>query len=179
MPVYKKILFVGLVIITLIAVLNSVKTQANMSLKKGNKIPNFTLKDQDNKDFSIDNYIGNPMVIYFYPKDDTPGCIKEACSFRDQYEAFINKNVLVVGISSDSVVSHKKFSNKYNLPFKLLADTNKEVRKAFGVKKSTLGLIPGRVTFIVDSKGIIQYVFESQFKAEKHIEKALEIIKKL
>ncbi len=179
MPLYKKILFIGLVLLSAIAFINGNKVDTHMQLKKGDKIPHFTLKDQNNNDFSIQDYLGKPMVIYFYPKDDTPGCTKEACLFRDQFESFSDKEVLVVGISSDNVASHKAFQEKYKLPFTLLADVDKNVRKAFGVKNSTFGLLPGRVTFVVDAKGIILYVFESQFKAEKHIEKALEIIQKL
>ncbi|MCK5678897.1 MAG: peroxiredoxin, partial [Flavobacteriaceae bacterium] len=87
-------------------------------LEKGDTIPLFTLKDQNNKDFNIENYRGKkPLVIYFYPKDDTPGCTKEACSFRDEFEAFTDLNVKVIGISSDNVASHKNFADKYNLPF--------------------------------------------------------------
>jgi peroxiredoxin Q/BCP len=112
-------------------------------------------------------------VIYFYPKDDTPGCTKEACSFRDSYEEFTDRNVKVIGISADDVESHKNFAKKYNLPFTLLADTKNEVRKLFGVKSNMLGLIPGRVTYVVNTGGEIIYIFDSQLKATKHISEAL------
>lgn len=143
----------------------------------GDRVPDFTLKDQDGKDFTLAPYIGKqPIVIYFYPKDDTPGCVKEACAFRDAYEAFTDLHVKVVGISSDEVVSHKRFAEKYKLPFTLLADTKNEIRKRFGVPKSMLGLLPGRVTYVVNARGEVIYIFNSQFGAEKHITEALAIL---
>ncbi len=156
------------------------KTNAQSSnLKVGDKIPSFTLKDQNNNIFSIDSILGKQaIVIYFYPKDDTPGCTKEACSFRDEFETFKNLDAKVIGISSDDVKSHKEFAKKYNLPFTLLADTDKDVRKMFGVPKY-LGMIAGRVTYVVDKKGTIVYIFNSMKKAEKHIEEALKALKAL
>ena len=125
----------------------------------------------------MDDHIGKKaMVIYFYPKDDTPGCTKEACSFRDSYEKFTDKNIEVIGISSDDVQSHKNFADKYNLPFTLLADTNNEVRNLFGVKGNIFGLIPGRVTYVVNKSGKIIFIYDSQFKAEKHIEESIKAI---
>jgi peroxiredoxin Q/BCP len=115
-------------------------------------------------------------VIYFYPKDDTPGCTKEACSFRDSYEEFTDRNVKVIGISADDVESHSNFAKKYNLPFTLLADVDNEVRNLFGVKGNVFGLIPGRVTYVVDKTGVIIYVFQSQLKAERHITEALQAL---
>ncbi len=144
-------------------------------LEVGDKIPSFTLKDQDNHDFNMDDYIGSgPMVIYFYPKDDTPGCTKEACSFRDNFSAFKNLNAKIIGISGDNVESHKAFAEKYNLPFTLLADVNNEVRKKFGVPNTVLGLIPGRVTYVVDNKGIVIHIYDKLRNAEKHIDEALK-----
>ena len=149
-------------------------------LEIGDEIPNFVLKDQDNTDFNIDKFRGKQiLVIYFYPKDDTPGCTTEACSFRDEYEVFTDLNVKVIGVSSDNVVSHKKFAEKYNLPFTLLADTKKEVQKLFGVPKSFLGLIPGRVTYIVSKEGTIVHIFNSMTDAKKHITESLFIIKNM
>ncbi len=145
-------------------------------IEVGDNVPSFRLKDQNGKVFEVNNAIGKPMVIYFYPKDDTPGCTKEACKFRDDFELFSDLETLVIGISADSVASHKKFEQKYNLPFILLADTENEVRRLFGVPKSIL-VLPGRVTYIIDKNGIVQYVFNSQFDAEKHIEIALQKLK--
>jgi peroxiredoxin Q/BCP len=149
-----------------------------MSLKIGDKIPSFTLKDQDGKDFNIDELVGKKaIVIFFYPKDFTPGCIKEVCSFRDQYEDFTDLGAEVIGISGDSENSHDQFAKKYKLPFTLLSDKNKKVRNSFGVKSSLLGLLPGRVTFVIDKKGIVQLIFENQFGAEEHIAESLNILK--
>ena len=145
-------------------------------IKVGEQVPSFLLKDQNGKMFSVRSSIGKPMVIYFYPKDDTPGCVKEACKFRDDFEDFIDLGALVIGISADTVESHKRFAEKYNLPFILLSDTKNEVRKLFGVPKSLI-FLPGRVTYIVDKKGIVQNIFNSQFGAEKHIENALKELK--
>ena len=141
-------------------------------IEVGDSVPSFELKDQNGKLFSVSNSIRKPMVIYFYPKDDTLGCIKEACKFRDDFEKFKDINALVIGISGDSVESHKQFEEKYNLPFTLLADVNNKVRKLFGVPKSML-FLPGRVTYVVDKDGIVQYIFNSQFGAERHIENSL------
>ena len=147
-------------------------------IEVGDSVPSFELKDQNGKLFSVSNSIGKPMVIYFYPKDDTPGCIKEACKFRDDFEKFKDINALVIGISGDSVESHKEFEEKYNLPFTLLADVNNKVGKLFGVPKSMF-FLPGRVTYVVDKDGIVQYIFNSQFGAEKHIENSLKKLNEL
>ena len=149
-----------------------------MALKVGDKLPNFKAKDTRGNDFDSCDYVGKqPVVIYFYPKDDTPGCTTQACGFRDQYQDFKDLGAEVIGISADSVPSHIKFQNKFNLPFILLSDYDKKIRKTFGVFKDYLGLIDGRTTYVADKNGIIQLVFDST-SAIKHIEKALEILKK-
>ena len=150
-----------------------------MSLKIGDIVPNFTAKDSQGEVFESQNFLGRkPLVIYFYPKDNTPGCTTEACSFRDQYEDFKDLGAEVIGISSDSVKSHHKFAKKHELPFILLSDQNKKLRSLFGVKNNLFGLLPGRVTYIIDRNGVVIYIFDSM-NAAKHIEKALEIIKEL
>jgi thioredoxin-dependent peroxiredoxin len=149
-----------------------------MALTVGDQIPNFSTKDSDGNEFKSSSIIGiKPTVIYFYPKDDTPGCTAQACSFRDQYEDFKELGAEVIGISGDSVRSHVKFVEKYNLPFILLSDSDNALRKLFGVKPDFFGLIPGRVTYIVDKNGVIQLVFDS-LSAKKHIPTALSFIKK-
>lgn len=148
------------------------------TIKIGDTIPTFSLKNQNNELFTVNKLMNTPMVIYFYPKDDTPGCTKEACKFRDEFEQFTDLGALVIGISADDVASHKAFEEKYNLPFTLLADTNNEVRKLFGVPKN-LFFIPGRVTYVVDKKGVVQYIFNSQLGAEKHIENSLQKLKEI
>ncbi len=173
----KRIAYFALLIVLILIVFSVFRSSAQNPLKVGDKIPSFQLKDQSGENFDVDQYIGNTaMVIYFYPKDDTPGCTKEACSFRDSYEAFTDKNIKVIGISSDDVESHKNFAAKYNLPFTLLADTESEVRDLFGVKNNAFGLIPGRVTYVIDQKGEIIFMYDSQFKAAKHIEESIKAI---
>ena len=145
----------------------------------GETAPAFTLKDQNGQTVSLGDFAGRKnVVVYFYPKDDTPGCTKESCTFRDQYTAFTDIGAEVLGISSDSEQSHKKFAEKYKLPFPLLADTSGEVRKQFQVPKS-LGLLPGRVTFVIDKKGVIRHVFNSQLNPTKHVDEAITVLKTL
>src|SRR5680860_266986 len=125
-----------------------------MAIKKGDKCPKFTLKDQNGEQFNMEDVLGKEnLVLYFYPKDDSPGCTKQACSFRDSFEDFVEIGARVIGISSDDEKSHKKFAKKHNLPFTLLADSDKKVRKMFGVPTNLLGLIPGRVTYVIDKEG--------------------------
>jgi peroxiredoxin Q/BCP len=149
------------------------------ALKVGDKIPNFKSKDTKGNDFDSTSIVGKkPLVIYFYPKDNTPGCTAEACSFRDLYEDFVDLGAEVIGISSDSVASHQKFTKQYKLPFILLSDSNKKIRSLFGVPSGMFGLLPGRVTYVVDKEGIIQMIFDSML-AGKHISKALVAVKKI
>ena len=148
-------------------------------IKVGDKLPLFGAKDQNGNDFYIASVLGKKvLVIYFYPKDDTPGCTKQACFFRDQYEEFTDLGVEVIGISGDSVQSHKKFAEAYKLPFTLLSDQDKSLRKLFGVSTNLLGLLPGRVTYVVDKEGIVRMVFDSM-NAENHFSKTIEQVKKL
>ncbi|MDI5887338.1 MULTISPECIES: peroxiredoxin [Flavobacterium] len=150
-----------------------------MGLKVGDTIPNFKAKDANGNDFDSQNIVGKkPLVIYFYPKDNTPGCTAEACSFRDQYEDFKDLGADVIGISSDSVSSHQQFSEQYKLPFILLSDNDKKIKTLFGVPSGLFGLLPGRVTYVTDKNGVIQMIFDSVL-ATKHIPKALQAIKKL
>jgi peroxiredoxin Q/BCP len=151
-----------------------------MELKVGDKIPNFVAKDTEGNDFDIKELVGKkPLVIYFYPKDSSPGCTAQACSFRDQYEDFKDLGAEVIGISGDSVDSHKKFAKQYKLPFILLSDNYKKIRKLFGVSSSMFGMLPGRVTYVADKNGEIKMIFDSSMMATKHITKALQSIKDL
>jgi peroxiredoxin Q/BCP len=145
-------------------------------IEVGDKLPIFRLYNQDGKRIDIANYIGKPMVIYFYPKDDTPGCTKEACSFRDEYHHFTKSSVTIFGVSGDSIASHKKFQSKYRLPFDLLSDKNNTVRNLFGVPADLFGLIPGRVTYVIDRAAIVRHIFDSQMNVNKHIEEALKVL---
>jgi peroxiredoxin Q/BCP len=157
------------------------QTKNNMNkIKIGSSIPAFTLPDQDGNLFDINSVLGKKnLVIYFYPKDDSPGCTKEACSFRDQFEVFKEADAVIIGISGQSVKSHKEFADKHRLTFTLLSDEDGKVRKQFGVPSDLFGLLPGRVTFIADKKGKVIYVFNSQTQASRHVDEALRILKEL
>jgi len=146
-------------------------------VKVGERAPDFTLPDADGKDVRLADFAGRPVVLYFYPKDDTPGCTKEACTFRDQYQDFQDAGAAVLGVSSDSSESHRKFAARHRLPFPLLADRGGKVRKRYGVP-ATLGLLPGRVTFVIDGGGVVRHAFNSQLDATRHVEEALGVLQK-
>ena len=149
-------------------------------VQKGSKVPSFALSDQNGKLFDITSVLGKKnLVIYFYPKDDSPGCTKEACTFRDQFEAFREADAEIIGISSDDVESHKKFAEKYRLTYTLLSDTDGKVRKLFGVPSDLFGLLPGRVTYVINKQGIVIHTFDSQLQSQKHIEESLSALKRI
>ena len=150
-----------------------------MAVKVGDSAPNFTLTSQDGSTVSLNDFRGKKsVVLYFYPKDDTPGCTAESCAFRDSYETFKQAGAEVIGISGDSSNSHAKFASKYQLPFTLLSDDKNEVRKLYGVP-ATLGLLPGRVTYVIDQNGVVRHIFNSQFNFKGHIEESLKILKEM
>ena len=150
-----------------------------MALQVGDKVPKFSAIDTNGNVFESDTIVGKKsLVIYFYPKDDTRVCTEQACSFRDQYEDFKALGADVIGVSSDSAKSHQKFTKQYKLPFVLLSDSDKKLRRLFGVPNDLLGLIPGRVTYVIDKEGMVQLVFNSML-GKIHIEKALEILKRM
>ncbi|MCL1935785.1 MAG: thioredoxin-dependent thiol peroxidase [Defluviitaleaceae bacterium] len=149
-------------------------------LKEKDKAPNFTLKDTYENDVTLSDFIGKKVVIYFYPKDSTPGCTKQACNFRDNIEKFEENNIAVIGISADDAKSHKKFTEKYKLPFTLLSDTEKEVVKLYGVWREKMnfgvaafGIV--RTTFIIDEKGYIEKIFD-KVKASINAEEVMEYL---
>ena len=148
-----------------------------MKLKIDDKIPSFCLKDQNGNIRSPDN-LNKPLVLFFYPKDDTPGCTIEACGFRDKYDLFKILGAQVWGISNGNSQSHLDFANKNNLPYPLLCDINNILRKQFGVPKK-LGFIEGRVTYIIDSNGIIIHIFEDLLNGPAHIKEAIMALKTL
>jgi len=152
---------------------------SSKTLKVGDVAPDFTLPAQEGRTVRLSDFRGKkPVVVYFYPKDNTPGCTTEACTFRDQYHDFQQMGAEVIGISSDDTASHEGFATKHRLPFILLSDTDGAVRKAYGVP-ATLGLLPGRMTFVIDQDGVIRHIFNSQLRAARHVEEALGILKKL
>lgn len=145
----------------------------------GDKAPDFTLSSNTGETVSLSQFFGKKnVVLFFYPKDESRGCTKEACAFRDSYEVFKDLGAEVLGINAGDLESHQKFVNKYMLPFKLLVDKDNGVRELYGVA-STLGIVSGRVTYVIDKKGIVRHIFSSQFQPEKHIEEAINVLRTL
>ena len=149
------------------------------TLSIGDRAPAFTLKTQSGEDWQLETALENgPVVLFFYPKDETKICTAEACSFRDRHEVFTESGAQIVGISSDSVESHRRFASRHTLPYTLLSDPGGKVRGQFGVKK-TLGLFDGRVTFVIDRDRTIAHVFSSALHAERHVQEALRTIQRM
>jgi thioredoxin-dependent peroxiredoxin len=145
----------------------------------GDRAPALTAQAHNGQQVSLADFQGKSVVVlYFYPKDDTPVCTKEACAFRDAYEDFVRAGAVVIGVSSDSADRHQAFASGHQLPFLLLPDEDGTLRKAFGVPKS-LGIFPGRVTYVIDREGVVRHVFNSQFSADRHVAEALQIVTKL
>lgn len=156
------------------------KSQNVEKITVGSVIPSFELRDQNGNLFQIDSVVEKKnLVIYFYPKDDSPGCTKEACAFRDQFEVFEEADAIIIGISAQSIKSHLDFANKHNLNFTLLSDSGNKVRELFGVPTNFFGLISGRVTYIVNKQGKVVYLFNSQIQAEKHVDEAVRILQEM
>lgn len=150
------------------------------TLKAGAQAPDFTLKDQEGKEIQLSKILEQKhVVLYFYPKDETPGCTKEACGFRDNYEDFKDAGAEVIGISGDSISSHQKFASKQRLPFILLSDQNLKVHKQYGIPTGLFWAMRGRVTFLIDQSGRIRNVFSSRLNIDKHINEALTQLKAL
>lgn len=148
-------------------------------LKVGDEAPNFTLVNQDGKTVSLSDYKGKKnVVLFFYPKDQTQGCTKEACSFRDNYETITDLGAEVIGINGDGTSSHKAFADKHSLPYHLVSDKGSQVRKAYGVS-TMFFILPERITFVIDKQGIIQYVHNEKSDPTDHITKAIEALQKL
>ncbi len=148
-------------------------------INKGDYLPDVALKDQNGVKRSLAEFKGKPVVVYFYPKNETPGCVAEACSFRDSYEEFKTLGAEVVGISGDSQSSHASFAKKRRLDFVLLSDKNRIAEKAFGVPRNLFGLLPGRVTFVADKDGEIIHTFSSGVNATKHVSESLKVIRSI
>lgn len=157
----------------------SPRTAIVAKVTEGSIPPAFTLKDQDGRSVSLSKFKGKPVVIYFYPADETPGCTKQACAFRDSYEKFKKAGAEVIGISGDDVASHKSFKEKYRLPFTLLADEGNKVRKEWGVPADLFGALPGRQTYVLDRNGVVRLVYNNQFQPEKHIDETLKFLQSL
>jgi peroxiredoxin Q/BCP len=148
-------------------------------VKTGDKAPDFTLPNQDGVSVSLSDHENQSnVVLFFYPKDFSPGCTTQACTFRDRYEDFTDLGAVVIGISSDSVESHKKFLDTYKLPFTLLSDQQGQARELFGATKA-LGFLPRRFTFIIDKKGIVRHIFTSEIDMKKHVDEALRVLREI
>jgi thioredoxin-dependent peroxiredoxin len=148
-------------------------------IQVGDKAPDFTLPSQSGEQVRLSDRLGDRVVVlYFYPKDNTSGCTAEACAFRDSYETCSEAGAEVIGVSSDSVDRHAGFASKHSLPFTLLSDQGGRVRKTYGVP-ATLGLLPGRVTYVIDRTGTVRMVFNSMTNIGKHVEDALDVVRKL
>ncbi len=153
------------------------KTMPKEPVKVGDTAPDFTLPNQSGSPVRLNDIVGKKVVVlYFYPKDFTSGCTKEACAFRDGFEVFKREGAEVIGVSSDTPDSHGKFAAAYHLPFTLLSDEGGKVRKLYGVP-ATMGVFPGRVTYIIDTKGVVRYIYNSQFKPTEHVDEALKVLR--
>ena len=147
-------------------------------IEEGQTAPDFSLPSHEGKMVKLSDYVDkNVVVLYFYPKDFTSGCTTEACTFRDNFEDFKDLGAVVIGVGSDSVESHKKFVEKYNLPFTLLSDEGGKIREQYGAAK--FGGLPARITFVIDKKRVVRMVFESMLNAKQHIEEAKKVVKLL
>ena len=151
-----------------------------MTLRIGQQAPEFEKTTHKGETIRLAQLRGDKaVVLYFYPKDDTPGCTAEACSFRDAYEDFVDAGAVVVGVSADSLDSHEQFAAHHRLPFELISDGDGKLRKAYQVPTSMLGLLPGRVTYVIDREGKVQHVFNSQVQARRHVKEALEVVRRI
>ena len=149
-----------------------------MPIAVGDQAPQFKAIDQNGVERSIADLGGKPLVLFFYPKDDTPGCTIEACSFRDQYSAFQALGAEVWGVSGDGASSHRRFAGKHQLPYPLLVDEGNALRNAFGVAK-TLFVLPGRVTYVIDGAGVVRLVFDEMLDANAHVRQAIATLEQL
>jgi peroxiredoxin Q/BCP len=145
-------------------------------LQVGDRAPDFSATTQDGSTIRLSDFVGERgLVLFFYPKDGTPVCTKEACSFRDSYELFVKAGAEVVGVSSDSAASHQAFTKQHKLSFPLISDSDGALRRVFGVP-TTLGLFPGRVTYVIDKEGFVRLIFSAQFASDEHVEQALKAL---
>ena len=170
----KRIILV--IAITIFGGINMVNAKG---LNVGDKAPDFKLPSQNDTEVSLSDFLGKKdVVLYFYPKDNTGVCDKQACAFRDAFDVFTDEGAQVIGVSGDSVESHKKFAKEKRLPFILLSDPGHKLAKEYGIGK-WMGLLYNRVTFVIDKDGIIRHKFKAMLKADKHIEESLEVLKSL
>ena len=148
-------------------------------VREGDTAPDFRLPAHTGEEISLSSYRGESVVVlFFYPKDGTPVCTKEACVFRDAYEDFVEAGAVVIGVSDDAIERHRSFASEHRLPFLLVSDEGGTLRKAYGVQK-TLGILPGRTTYVIDKQGVIRLIFNSQLAAERHVAEALKTVQEV
>jgi len=149
------------------------------SIQVGDHAPDFTAEAHDGRRFTLSEFHGQKVVVlFFYPSDGTPVCTAESCAFRDAYTDFVEAGAVVIGVSGDSPESHRTFAAEHRLPFVLVSDQSGVIRTAFGVPK-TPGVLPGRVTYVIDTKGFVRLLFNSQLAASRHVTEALRVVKQL
>ncbi len=147
-----------------------------MSVSVGDRAPDFTATGHEGQEFRLSDYRDkNVVVLFFYPKDGTPICTREACAFRDAYEQFTDAGAVVIGVSADSLDRHRSFASSHGLPFILVSDSDGSLRETFSVPK-TMGFLPGRVTYVIDREGIVRLIFNAQMTADRHVQEALAAI---
>lgn len=147
-----------------------------MSVSVSDRAPDFTATGHEGQEFRLSDYRDkNVVVLFFYPKDGTPICTREACAFRDAYEQFTEAGAVVIGVSADSLDRHRSFASSHGLPFILVSDSDGSLRKTFSVPK-TMGFLPGRVTYVIDREGIVRLIFNAQMTADRHVQEALAAI---
>ncbi len=145
-------------------------------MKAGSKAPDFSARTADGQQIQLSQFLGQRgLVLFFYPKDGTRICTAEACAFRDSYEKFVDAGFEVIGISSDSQISHQQFAERNALPFPLISDSDGALRKLFNVPR-TLGLLPGRATYVIDRDGIIRHIYSAALASDNHVTEALDAI---
>ena len=149
-----------------------------MALTVGDSVPSINLEDHEGNSCAISERNGTPLVLFFYPKDETPGCTAEACGFRDSHEELQQLGAQVWGVSGDDLVSHRRFAERHQLPFPLLSDSDQRLRRAFGVPK-TFGLLPSRVTYVIDGQGVIRHVFNNLLDGPAHVREAIQVLRSL
>ena len=145
-------------------------------IQVGDRAPDFSGSTQDGSTIHLSDFLAKrSVVLFFYPRDGTPICTKEVCSFRDSYQQFVDAGAKVIGVSSDAKETHQEFAHQHDLPFHLISDAEGSLRKAFGVPR-TLGVLPGRVTYVIDKEGIVRLIFSAQFASEEHVRQALRAV---
>lgn len=148
-------------------------------IQEGQRAPDFELDAPSGSKVKLSDFAGKKnVVLFFYPKDDTPGCTIEACTFRDRYDTFAEAGAEVIGVSNDSVSSHERFAKKHDLPMTLLSDPGGRVRDLYGVG-ALFGVLAGRVTFVIDKEGVVRHAFSSRLRFSKHVDEALDVVRRL